>query len=170
MDATGPELMQHGASAFGVARLQDSVSHAFAMQPIALPRSDKRPIRFNGIEILEATSHGPGGSLWIELALYRKEAGGYAMAFKLFSKRVGEADVLDASSFLTHEALVQCLETFDPAIALPVPNVLPIADGAGSVAEQVIAAVDFKQRSAEARSHFSALADQLIAFLHRDKA
>jgi hypothetical protein len=156
------ETASASSDASGAMRLQASLSSAFGMHAIELLRSNKRPLRFNGVELVEANSHAAGGTLWIELSLFRKENGGYVLAFRLLSKRAGEIDIREASSFMTREALINCLESYDAA------SVLPAAKVTGMVPEQVIAAIDLRQRMAEARMHFSALADELIALMNRD--
>ncbi|MEM7568210.1 MAG: hypothetical protein AAF337_00305 [Pseudomonadota bacterium] len=94
---------------------QDTGAHSAVTPPpkIILRRTGKKPLRFSGVCLCEATGYTRGGSFWYEVGLYRRETRGFVASVRLFTKSQGAQDRHSAVRVDSLSAALDYLESYD---------------------------------------------------------
>lgn len=74
----------------------------------------KRPIVFQGVELLMVMNFSPDHPFWYELNLYQTNLGNFVVTVRLFHTAEDHADSVDAWEFDSLEGVFSFLETYDP--------------------------------------------------------
>jgi hypothetical protein len=146
-----------------VAILRASIAAAFEGASVVLKRDGKKPVRFSGELLAEATSHAPGGTQWAEISIYARDKGGFALAIRNYSKAAHFKDHHRADIVSSLSEAIELIEKHDPAYDIAAAN--PVDDSTTPLAELVVQAVALKQRVAEARAEYRSISGEIIAAL-----
>lgn len=123
-------------------------------------RSGKKPLRFRGVQLAEATSWRLGSPLWHEIALYRRTRGDVVAAVTVFKKAAQERDVFRAESFGSLEEAALFLEGYDPTGDLT-PGFDPDDPSLGA-AQLALCAAGLRQRAEQTQRDYQALLGDLL--------
>ncbi len=143
-----------------VQAMRDELNKAFGPRHKLLKRSGMRPLAFDGVLIAEANSHCPGTTMWYEINIYRKDAGGFVAEVKLFLKAAEQKDAFRAQVFDDVSAMSAWLESHDPA-----DNAVVNIESAGGDVPLVVAAlgaIRMRQAMEEARREYRYLVGELL--------
>jgi hypothetical protein len=153
-----------GAQVMDAPALRRKITEAFGYIPVELRRDGLTPLCFNGRKLAELTSYVPGTSLWYELAAFGTPDR-YIASVKVFKKSDQEKDIHTATSFATLPELMTYLEGYNPDHDVTLVD--DVTDRSLSTAEAMIRAAALRQRMAEARNEYRAVAGELLTELVR---
>lgn len=160
MHRTKPALAGAAHAGAPVQAMRDELNKAFGPRHKLLKRSGMRPLAFDGVLIAEANSHCPGTTMWYEINIYRKDAGGFVAEVKLFLKAAEQKDAFRAQVFDDVSAMSAWLESHDPA-----DNAVVNIETAGGDVPLVVAAlgaIRMRQAMEEARREYRYLVGELL--------
>jgi hypothetical protein len=136
------------------------IAGRMAPDSYVLKRVGARPLSFTGSELCMAMSFVPAAPSWYEINVYRTTEQSFVCAIKLFYRDEGQTDVHRAWEFDDFGALMQHLETYDPAGDVAV-EIAP-DDPKLSLPEMAAYALSLRAKAAEARRQYSGLVGEIL--------
>ena len=127
---------------------------------VSVRRTGNRPLRFKGSELMTATSHGPGPSLWYEIYVWRKAAGGFVLQIRMFGKQESTKDRFRAYEVDSIEEMAQILENYDTSADIDAD--IPVDDPSVPVTLIALRAAELRMKLDEARRQFSDLLGEVM--------
>ncbi|HEX2943078.1 MAG TPA: hypothetical protein VHO91_18650 [Rhodopila sp.] len=107
-----------------------------------LRRTGRKPVRFVGWQLIEATGADTAKSVWHELNVYRTIGDKFVVELTVRRRQAEELDKTCVSSFPDLAAAAAWLENYRPADDVPVPSDLP---GQAPLPWAVLQAVQLRQ-------------------------
>jgi hypothetical protein len=129
-------------------------------QEITLRVSGGKPLRFDGLMMIEATSWSPSVPTWHEVALYRTAGTEWAASVRVLKKPIGETDIHHAELFVSVDDALNWLEAFDPIADLS-PN-FDASDRRVSTAEIALLSASLRQHADAVTKQWRGLIGELL--------
>lgn len=168
-----PSGMKQGM-AKGLARGVTLDSHAASSRPAdaeasqpaverTLRRTGRKPVRFEGWQLIEAAGGDARCQIWYDLNLYRSVAGGVVVELVARRHAADDQDLFRVKTFEDLDAASAWLEAYRCAEDVPIPAGLFAADTALPWA--VLQAVQLRQRIERIETDYHALLSEVFAAL-----
>lgn len=127
---------------------------------ITIRQTGGRPLEFKGSELLTATSHSPGPSLWYEVYVWRAASGGFVVHIRMFAKSERMKDRFRVFQVDSTDELAHLLETYDTSKDIDAD--IPVDDKDVHVAEIALQAAALRMKVDEAARQFGDLVGEIL--------
>lgn len=127
---------------------------------VTVRQTGGRPLEFKGSELLTATSHSPGPSLWYEIYVWRTVAGGFVVQIRMFAKSERMKDRFRVFQVDSVEELAHLFETYDTSKDIDAD--IPVDDKNVHVAEIALQAAALRMKVDEGARQFADLVGEIL--------
>jgi hypothetical protein len=128
-----------------------------------LRRTGRKPVRFNGWQMIEATGSDGYSPIWYDLKLYGNSAGGVVVELVARRQSMGHPDLFRVKTCESLDDAAAWLETYTFAGDVPVPANMSAVDTALPWA--VLQAVQLRQTLERIETDYHALLSEVFAAL-----
>jgi hypothetical protein len=128
-----------------------------------LNRTGRRPLRFEGWQLVEASGQAPGASVWYDINVYETRAGTVVVELLVHREAAGEPDLAHVEVFRTLAEAGSWLEAYSPASDLTVAA--GVMQAQTPLAWAVMQAVQLRQRLFRIEEDFRTLVSQVLCSL-----
>lgn len=125
-----------------------------------LARTGRRPVRFQGWQIMEAQGQTPGVPVSYDINLYETQAGTVVVELLVHRSAIGEPDLSHVEAFASLGEAASWLEAYAPAGDLAIGGAM-VQSGA-PLAVAALQAVQLRQRLARIEDSYRALVSQVL--------
>ncbi len=155
-------MMQHfnQGDAGRDAAVPRAIEEESALRTFTLKRTGKRPLRFQGWQIIQATGYSAAASVSYDINIYETLAGNFVAELLAHRDAVAERDVVRVEVFDSLDDTAKWLEAFSPAADLPVAP--GIVNGKTPLAVAALQVVQLRQCLFGIEDEYRALVSEVL--------
>jgi hypothetical protein len=125
-----------------------------------LRRVGRRPLRFQGWQLVEATGYTPAAPVWYDINVFETRAGSIVVELLVHREAMSEPDLSHVEIFKTIAEAAAWLEQYTPAADMAVGGT--VAQNNTPLAFAVLQAVQLRQRLARVDDVFRSLLSEVF--------